>query len=54
MDASQLNMLHNRRHKGVGSISDGIGLGFGGVFEEFINQDGSFRCYFHRGSNILL
>ena len=31
VDAGQLNVLHDRRHKGVGSVADGVGLTFHGV-----------------------
>ncbi|MBA7693056.1 hypothetical protein ES703_101631 [subsurface metagenome] len=53
MDASQLDVLHNRGDKGVGAVGDSVGLSFYGVFEEFVNQDWALRCNFHGGSNIV-
>ena len=37
----QFDMLHNGGHEGAGTVGNGIGFGFDGVLQEFVNQYGA-------------
>ena len=52
MDACQLNVLHDRRHKGVGTVADGIRLTFHGVVQETVDEDGAVRGDAYGGLHI--
>ena len=39
MYSCQLNMLHNRRHKGMCPIADGIRFTFHGMIQETVDED---------------
>ncbi len=54
MDAGQLDMFHDRRNIGVRAVADGVGLGLDGVFQELIDEDGSFRTHVNGGGHIML
>jgi len=43
VDACQLDVLHDRRHEGVGAVGDGVGFRLDGVFEELVDEDRPFR-----------
>ena len=43
MHARQLNMLHNGRDKGVGSVADGVCLTLGGMMQETVDKDRAVR-----------
>ena len=45
MDTGLFNVLHNGRNKSVGAVRDGICLTFQRVLQEFVHEDGTFRCH---------
>jgi len=52
MDAGQFDMLHHRRNKRVRAVGNGVGFGFNGVFQKFVDQDRPLRCDVNGGMNI--
>ena len=52
MDAGQLDVLHDRRDEGVRAVGNGVGLGFDGVFQELVDQDGALRGDIHGRGHI--
>ena len=41
MDPGQFDMFHDHRDKGVGSVGQGVGLGFNGVLQEAVSLPGA-------------
>ena len=54
MNAGQLNMLHDSRYKGVGSVTDGICLTLHRVMQETVNQNRTIRSHSYRCTHIFL
>ena len=53
MDSRKLNVLHHRRHKGVGAVADGIRLAFQGMVQKPIDQNGPIRRHSHGSAHIF-
>ena len=45
MDAGQFDVFHDRRHKGVLAVGDGVRFTFQRVVQEPVNKDGTVRGY---------
>ena len=43
MNSGQFDMLHDGGHKGVGTVGQGVRLGFQRVLQKAIDQDRPFR-----------
>ena len=53
MHSRQFYVLHNRRHKGMGSVADGIGLALCGMVQETVDENGTVRGHAHSSIHIL-
>ena len=53
VDTCQLDMLHDSRHKGMFSVTDGIRLTLQGIVEETVNQDRAVRCHTNRCFHVI-
>ena len=47
VNSRQLDMLHHRRNKGMGAVTDGVSFTFQGMIQEPVDQDRTVRCYSH-------
>ena len=47
MNPCKFNMLHHSRHKGMGSVADGVCLAFRGMAQKTVNQYGPIGGYTH-------
>lgn len=45
VDAGLLDVLHDADHVDVGAVGEHVHVDFGGVLQEFINEDGVFRTF---------
>ena len=53
VDTSQLDMLHNGGNKGIRPVGNGICLGFNGILQEFVYENGTLGRHAHGCSNIM-
>ena len=53
MDARLLDVLHHGGHERILAVSDGVGLGFDGVFQIAVDQNRPVRRHVHRRRHVI-